>query len=211
MTSHLSLGKRIAIVSSIVILCTMNTVTFSQDVRTWRDTTGKFSVEATLVEFDGENVKLKKTEDDRIVTLPLEKLSFSDQSYLRRQQRDAAANPFAGGEPAEQSTGKMGNTSSATTDGSDNIRRGDAKDVDKIVIGVFSGWNYKPEKITPDGKEGDYQPCPISGESGAGYLEMLDIVQGTDVTVAVTAYDNHQTDSTFACLMNMSMGKDNVP
>jgi len=207
MTSHLSLGKCIAIFSTIAILFTLNSVVFSQDIRTWRDMTGKFSVEATLVEFDGENVKLKKTEDNRIVTLPLEKLSFSDQSYLRRQQRDEVGNPFAGGEPSGQSTGKTGSTDSTTTGDTGNIRRGDAKDANKVVVGVVSGWNYNSEKITPDGKEGDYQPCPISEESGAGYLEMLDIVKGTDATVAVTSYDNHQTDSTSACLMNMSTGK----
>ena len=178
----------------------------AQEERTWRDSTGQFSVEAVLVEFDGKNVKLKKTSDNRVVTMPLEKLSFSDQSYLRRQKQNEANNPFAGGEPASaESNNQTGSSGTAGTT-SGTTRNGDASGAEKIVIGVVSGWNYQPPKILPDGENADYKPCPLSGE-GVGYFHMLDIVKGTDAAMAVTTCTNHTTKSTFACVMNMNTGK----
>ena len=194
----------------IVTLCTMATVfavmsgvTIAQEERTWTDSTGKFTVEAVLVEFDGDQVKLKKT-DGRVVTMTLEKLSFSDQQYLHRQKQNEANNPFAGGEPA--TSNRRTNASGTTVAASGTTRNGDASDAEKIVVGVVSGWNYKPPTIQLDGEKADYKPCPISGE-GVGYFQMLDVVKGTDAAIAVTAYTNHTTKSTFACIMNMSTGK----
>ena len=52
-----------------------------RDVRTWTDSTGKFTIEATLLEFADGKVKLERT-DGRIVTLPFEKLSAADQQFV---------------------------------------------------------------------------------------------------------------------------------
>lgn len=49
--------------------------------RTWRDQTGKFSLEAEFVEIDGEQVKLR-TDKGKEVMVPLEKLSQDDQDFL---------------------------------------------------------------------------------------------------------------------------------
>lgn len=211
MTSHFLLKQCVAVLAMAVLASALNCAAFAQEVRTWRDATGKFSVEATLVEFDGENVKLKKTSDNRVVTMPVEKLSSSDQRYVRRQQRDEAANPFAGGEPAERSTGRTGtsrtgNAGSAATGGG-NVRSGDARDAEKIIPGVVSGWNYTPAPMTLDGEKAEYKPCPITIEKSFGLFESLDIVKGTDATIAVASRDDHDTDSTIVYVMNMNTGK----
>ncbi|MGL4593695.1 MAG: SHD1 domain-containing protein [Thermoguttaceae bacterium] len=67
-------------------------IVFSQE-RTWTDKTGKFEVVATLVEYDGKNVKIKK-QDGKSLTLPVDKLSDEDVQFLKEWKSDA--NPFAG-------------------------------------------------------------------------------------------------------------------
>ena len=208
MMRHFLLKERIAAILTVAVLFFMNSVMFAQDERTWRDISGKFSVEAELVEFDGKNVKLKKTEDNRVVTMPLEKLSLSDQRYLRRLKQDEAANPFAGGEPTTGRTGttRTTNTGQAATGGS-NVRRGDASDAEKIVPGLVSGWNYTPVPIALNGENANYKPCPITLDKMFGIFESLDIVKTPNAAIAVVSQDNHDTDSTFVYVMNMNTGK----
>jgi hypothetical protein len=53
----------------------------SNTVRTWKDLSGKFAIEAELVLFDGNKVVLKKS-DGKQVEVPLEKLSKPDRDFL---------------------------------------------------------------------------------------------------------------------------------
>ena len=53
--------------------------------RKWTDATGKHAMEAELVEATGGTVRLK-TENGRIISLPLEKLSDADQRYVRKSR-----------------------------------------------------------------------------------------------------------------------------
>ena len=53
----------------------------AQEFRTWRDSSGKFSLEATLLEEAGGNVVLQ-SRDGRKVTVPIEKLSEQDRNFL---------------------------------------------------------------------------------------------------------------------------------
>ena len=68
--------------------------------RKWRDASGKFEVEAKLVEQDEKQVKLLKA-DGLIVSVPISALSKEDQTFLEQHKKDA--NPFAGGVPATNS------------------------------------------------------------------------------------------------------------
>lgn len=55
--------------------------------RTWKDTSGRFEVEAELVELKAGQVTLKKA-DGSTVTVPVDRLSQADRDYLERR-RDA--------------------------------------------------------------------------------------------------------------------------
>jgi S1-C subfamily serine protease len=55
----------------------------TDDYRTWTDASGKFSIEALLVQSDGTNVVLK-TRDGKTVTVPLSKLSADDIQHLNK-------------------------------------------------------------------------------------------------------------------------------
>jgi hypothetical protein len=54
----------------------------TSSVRKWTDRSGKFSIDAELLDFKDGTVRLKK-EDGHILVLPVEKLSEPDQEYLR--------------------------------------------------------------------------------------------------------------------------------
>lgn len=64
-------------------------------VRKWTDATGKYSVEAELVEFKDGKVHLRRA-DGQVVAVPLEKLSAADQAHVRQ----AAAGQEKPREPA---------------------------------------------------------------------------------------------------------------
>lgn len=65
--------------------------------RKWRDASGKFEIDATLVELGETKVKLKKT-DGSVIEVPIARLSDADQKYLKGPTEPAPADdPFAGG------------------------------------------------------------------------------------------------------------------
>jgi uncharacterized protein with FMN-binding domain len=68
-------------------------------VRTWSDKSGSYKTEAEFVDETDGVVRLKKT-DGRVVSLPLERLSPADQTFVRKQRAgtpepSAAADPLA--------------------------------------------------------------------------------------------------------------------
>ena len=56
-----------------------------EKVRTWSNSTGEFSIEATLVEVTDEFVRLKK-ETGKLVKVPLSKLDSAAKSYLENRE-----------------------------------------------------------------------------------------------------------------------------
>lgn len=58
--------------------------------RKWQDATGQFSVEAEFVGMEGDKVQLKRT-DGKFLTLPLDKLSATDQEVAKALALAAAA------------------------------------------------------------------------------------------------------------------------
>lgn len=64
--------------------------------RLWTDKTGKFSVDAKLIDHNETHVKLQKS-DGRVITVPLNILSDADSQFVKDLDAEPA-NPFAGGE-----------------------------------------------------------------------------------------------------------------
>ena len=83
-------------------------------LRTWADKSGRFQVKAKLLERVADSVRLE-TEDGRLITVEISRLSDFDQKYLASAKPSAEKNPFAGGEKMDKS--KSG-TSSAANDAS---------------------------------------------------------------------------------------------
>jgi len=55
--------------------------------RTWRDATGKFSVDATLVSVKNDSVVLRKR-NGQTINVPIVRLSDRDVEFVRKQSRD---------------------------------------------------------------------------------------------------------------------------
>lgn len=76
-------------------------------VRTWKDASGKFEIQAAFAGQDAAGVRLKKA-DGKTIRVPLDKLSQADQQYVQELLKPAAdapadkpadpANPFEGAE-----------------------------------------------------------------------------------------------------------------
>ncbi len=67
--------------------------------RKWMDSTGKYSVEAELVEVQGDKVVLKKSTGS-VITMPVARLSKADQEYLQSLAKPGPKPP--GDSPATQ-------------------------------------------------------------------------------------------------------------
>ena len=76
---------------SILILYSLFTCTvFAQGpepLRTWKDVTGSFTIQATFVKLTGDLVVLERPGKPE-VSLPLAQLSAADQQYVRARQAE---------------------------------------------------------------------------------------------------------------------------
>lgn len=84
----------------LFLLC--GSLNADQEFRVWKDATGKFSVEAKVVENKNGTVTLEKSNGNQI-KVPLNKLSSADKKYLRELTRQ------------KYGTGKTAKTENSTT------------------------------------------------------------------------------------------------
>ena len=95
--------------------------------RTWRDTTGKFSVEAKLVDVLDDSVRLEKA-DGKQLTVPLAKLSQADQEYVQaastrpRSPLSSPQSPADGSTASPPAAPVRGRLGQATRTVADNAR-----------------------------------------------------------------------------------------
>jgi WD40 repeat protein/mono/diheme cytochrome c family protein len=81
----------------------MMALCFPAVAREWTDSTGSFKVEAEFVAVRGTNVILEKT-NGQIITLPIERLSTSDQAFLRELQAEMQKPSAVATMPGKEST-----------------------------------------------------------------------------------------------------------
>lgn len=75
---------------------TAETIAEKNELRIWKDSSGKFEVLGRFSRADGETVLLQR-QDGKLIRVPLDRLSDQDRDYLRKLQAD---NPFAEEETA---------------------------------------------------------------------------------------------------------------
>lgn len=68
----------------------------SQDVRTWKDATGKFTMQAKFISYEDGIVHLE-TDGGKSIKISIDKLSAADQKAVEEIQAEAAENPFLQG------------------------------------------------------------------------------------------------------------------
>ena len=99
----------IAILAVILSLTDRCRGTEQSAMRTWADSTGKFRVEATLLDFRDGQVHLKK-KGGQTVTLPIDRLSEADQSYVHQtagEKRESEDFSFTNRRTGEMLTGRV--------------------------------------------------------------------------------------------------------
>ena len=62
--------------------------------REWSDSSGRFSVDADLVEYDAKRVKLKRKDNAKLITVERRKLSKADRDYLAAKQNVDSSRKF---------------------------------------------------------------------------------------------------------------------
>jgi hypothetical protein len=113
----------------LIALVISNTHLLFAAPRTWKDATGKFSIQAELVEVRGEEVLLKTTAG-RLVSIAIAKLSPSDRQFLNSQR--PAQNAPEPDQPATALT--LGEAKTVRLKiGMEMTARGNAKDIVGIV------------------------------------------------------------------------------
>ncbi len=134
-------------------------------IRTWSDSTGRFKVEAELVDRDDQNITLRRS-NGKIAKVPLAKLSEADLAYLKKLDEEAE-NPFA--ELVENDSLPM---SSRTPAEPKTSSLWDYRTPLKVVSKVTDlGWGPKSMAISPDNK------YLVIGRGGAE-VSMCDLKSG---------------------------------
>ena len=122
-------------------------------MRTWSDSTGKFQVEAQLVEKTEQSVTLKRA-NGKIAKVPLNKLSKDDLAYLKNLDEEKADNPFAAlMEEDTAAPAARAEVSGADLTGNTKSQwnyRLPLKTVSKVTD---LGWGPKSVAISPDKKQ----------------------------------------------------------
>ncbi|WP_436716326.1 SHD1 domain-containing protein [Roseiconus lacunae] len=126
-----------------------NSIAIADETRTWSDTSGRFKLQATLIEVKGSDVYLKRT-DGKTVKVPLQRLSEIDRQFLTELE-----NPFEMVDevPAEgQPTSPVANRSrpprrSTGFSGWDHPPVNEWDNIKTVGVGFNNqSWNYTPPK-----------------------------------------------------------------
>lgn len=150
-------GLQCAALASLIVVLPDNAS--AQEARTWADATGRFKVEATLVEVKDGVAILKRT-SGQTVKVPVSRLSEADQAFL--QQLD---NPFEVVEDATPATGAK-TMSSASASSAESNAVGNPKanwaappsvDWDRVQL-LDSGFGVKPWSYQPRDNRFAYEP-----------------------------------------------------
>jgi len=161
--------------------------------RTWADSTGRFSVEATLADMKDGQVTLKRT-DGRTVTLPVERLSQADQDFVKELQKAAAeSNPFEPTQPAAPAA--------KPAPAGPPLTAGDWSQVRTIAPGQPAPtWAWTPD---PEPKAAALiaQPIPLSGRQGRAFESPRSVVfspsQGRALIGHIDGMPGHATATRF--------------
>jgi hypothetical protein len=81
------------------------TVRQKPKIRTWSDATGKFKIEAELVDQHDDQIQLKRASDGQIITVPIDRLSQADQAFLQSMSQETSEEDV--GEPQTVSLSQL--------------------------------------------------------------------------------------------------------
>lgn len=120
----------------------------ADQLRTWADKSGKFSVRAKFVELTNGELTLE-TPDGKQVTIPLDKLGEADRKLAEKLAKDADSNPFKSRDKAPgnpfQPKSAGGDASTAASGAGRVISDVDWSQVREIVVEPPATWSLTPD------------------------------------------------------------------
>lgn len=117
----------------------------TSEMRTWTDATGKFKIEAKMLGNEDGGIELEK-KDGRVITLPLDKLSKTDQEFVAElESQSSSANPFAGGK--KRNSRSSGKSRSSRNRGSASAVTSPNYAENELYLSD-PGWNVTPDAAT---------------------------------------------------------------
>jgi hypothetical protein len=185
------------------------------EMRTWKDASGKFEVEAQLIGRTEQSVKLKKA-DGLVIEVPAEKLSEADQEYLQGLTPDESdENPFAGGKPDTGDQKMAGKTVTSEAD----LRTIKPDPLGAKLIPIAGGrWSGTFDAALEHTIENKSVPFPISQTSvhdrrtgfaivPAGTRALLSITNAFEKQARIVIIDIEKREASFETLLPFKEGK----
>ncbi|MBN2022964.1 MAG: hypothetical protein JW809_09230 [Pirellulales bacterium] len=165
----------------------------AKKTRTWSDNTGKFKIEAELVEVLEDAIRLKRP-DGQEMTVPRARLSREDREYLRSlQQADDEDDDRFGQDDEEDDSGfpmKDADVSGATV--------------------VMLAQAPKPENLAPDAVAPPKEPNarPVALPAKGDFFEQMEglLVAASDPKRAVLVFENRHHNYTRHVLATLAPG-----
>jgi len=144
----------------------VGTTVSAGELRTWTDSTGRYTLRAVLVSVADGSVTLRD-ENGKIVKLPLGKLSRADQQYLAKRGSDNPFAPAVGGEPSPSN----GSRESLDTQSKGRTRIVKAKwsACKAVKVPPNSKWNLAP----PEPPAGNFRPRSVVLPENRSFFEKL--------------------------------------
>lgn len=172
--------RRFLFAAMLLITSTSFATTFQPDEwRTWKDSTGKYSIKAELIQNRNGVVTLRKENGDEI-KLPIEKLSASDRRFLAKMRRESSVK-----KQSDESTKVNASAISTSTDATawPTWRGADRTGVSKET-GLMQKWpeSGPPLKWTVNGIGGGYSSVSVAD----GNIYTLSQMEGSQQVVCIS-------------------------
>lgn len=201
---------------TLAISCTLFALTHitADDIRTWTDNTGQYTIEAKFIGLEGNKVILEKADGSRI-QIELIKLKPEDRTEaMKANTRKMTENPFknAGDNPFKNANTKPNNRNAKTSTEPDP-NTPNATMVDWTAakqLSVF-GSDWKPPSIKLPENKLDWQPRPVSFSSKDFWDKPTGVVTSGKRAVIVSAQDKpSNTDASRSTIHYCDLEKGNV-
>ena len=80
-------SSRLVLISFLLGSFATQILCAQEDLRTWTNSSGKFSVQAVFLNSEDGKVQLRRADNDKVITLEITQLSTADRSFIRRLMR----------------------------------------------------------------------------------------------------------------------------
>ena len=195
------LGAGLALLLVCSPMLTSSSTAQDKAPRIWTDSSGTFTIKATLMSVKDGQVALKK-DDGLVVTLAIDKLSKADQEYAKSRSTAQVENPFAGGQPGQgvgqpaQSGGPLGPGAKVEVEWGGQWWPATVKEkfANKVLVSFdgradSSGEWVEPSRIRPRVATPSFGPATLSTAEARSIVANWSMARTVDVASSVQGWN----------------------